>query len=181
MAMRETEKSVVRILMVCHGNICRSTMAEYVMRHLVAERGLSSRILVDSAAATRDAEGWGVHRGTQEVLRRHGVPCGDHRSWQMSRADYDRYDLICGMDEENLTDIYHILDGRMRPCWRRKPLTAADIANADPKGKVHLLLDWSTHPRAIADPWYTDDFEATYRDVLEGCESLLDHLVSEGA
>lgn len=180
MTKRGTGKGTIRILMVCHGNICRSTMAEYVMRHLVSERGLSSRILVDSAAATRDAEGWPVHRSTQEVLHRHGIPCGDHHAWQMSQADYDLYDLICGMDEENLADIYHILDGRMRRGWHWKPMTDADIANADPAGKVHLLLDWSTHPRAIADPWYTDDYDTTYRDVLEGCESLLAHLVSEG-
>lgn len=147
--------------MVCHGNICRSTMAEFVMRHLVAQRGLSSQIIVDSAAATSDAEGWGVHRGTQEVLRRHGVPCGDHRAWTMSRADYDRYDLICGMDEENLSDIYEILGARTRT-WRwGRPVGVTDAAEVDPKSKVHLLLDWSDHPRAIADPWHTQDFEAT--------------------
>lgn len=179
--MRKSGKGVVRILMVCHGNICRSTMAEYVMRHLVEQRGLSSRILVDSAAATRDAEGWTVHRGTREVLRQHNVPCGDHRAWVMSKSDYDRYDLICGMDEENLADIYHILGGRARRGWRWQPMSSSEMAASDPDGKVHLLLDWSDHPRAIADPWYTDDFEATYRDVLEGCESLLAHLVREGA
>lgn len=162
-----------RILMICHGNICRSTMAEYVMRHLVAQRGASDRIAVDSAAATRDAEGWGVHHKTQEVLRRHHVPCGNHRAWQMTPADYARYDLICGMDEENRSDILHILGGGRRRGWRWQPMSAAELAKADPEGKVHLLLDWSSNPREIADPWYTDDFEATYRDVLEGCESLL--------
>ena len=161
--------------MVCHGNICRSTMAEYVMRHLVAERGLSERIHVDSAAATGDAVGWGVHRGTQEVLRRHGIRCGDHRAWQMTRADYERYDLICGMDEENLADIYDILAGG----WRRRR-SGARVASVDPLGKVHLLLDWSERPRAIADPWYTRDFEATYDDVLEGCRTLLAHLADGG-
>ena len=170
---------MTRILMVCHGNICRSTMAEYVMRHLVARRGLTDVIAVDSAAATRDAVGWGVHRGTQEVLRRHGVPCGNHRAWQMTRSDYDRYDLICGMDEENLGDIYAILGGAPRRGWRRGN-TVPRAGEVDPQGKVHLLLDWSGHPRAIADPWYTDDFEATYRDVLEGCQSLLEHLTEGG-
>lgn len=167
----------MHILMVCHGNICRSTMAEYVMRHLVELQGLSGRIVVDSAAATSDAVGWGVHRGTQETLRRHHVPCGNHRAWKMTRTDYGRYDLICGMDEENLVDIYAILGGETRRRWQRPQV---DPATADPEGKVHLLLDWSAHPRAIADPWYTNDFEATYRDVLEGCQTLLDHLVAEG-
>ena len=166
--------TVTSILMICHGNICRSTMAEYVMRHLVAERGLSDRIRVDSAAATGDAVGWGVHRGTQEVLRRHGIRCGNHRAWQMTRADYDRYDLICGMDQENLDDIAAILGGATRRGWRW--VSTVSLAESDPAGKVHLLLDWSSRPRDIADPWYTGDFEATYRDVLEGCQSLLDHL-----
>ena len=178
MCRSKAAPGAVRILMICHGNICRSTMAEYVMRHLVAERGLSQEIVVDSAAATRDAEGWGVHRGTQEVLLRHGIPCGNHRAWQMTRADYDRYDLICGMDEENRADILRILAGKQRRGWRWQPLSAAEAASADPAGKVHLLLDWSARPRDIADPWYTDDFEATYRDVFEGCKALLDHLAA---
>jgi len=169
----------MRILMVCHGNICRSTMAEYVMRHLVAERGLSDSIVVDSAAATSDAVGWGVQRGTQEVLRRHGVPCGNHRAWEMTRADYARYDLICGMDDENLQDIYDILGGQAHRGWRWRRSGSVDPTSADPEGKVHLLLDWSGHPRAIADPWYTNDFEATYHDVHEGCWTLLAHLAQE--
>ena len=164
----------IRVLMICHGNICRSTMAEYVMRHLVRKRGLENRIVVDSAAATDDAVGMGVHRGTQEVLRRHGVPCGNHRAWQMTRADYGRYDLICGMDQENLIDIYDILAGRPVSWWSRR--SKPEPAGVDPEGKVHLLLDWSDRPRDIADPWYTGDFETTYRDVCEGCASLLAHL-----
>jgi protein-tyrosine phosphatase len=162
-----------RILMICHGNICRSTMAEYVMRHLVAQHGATDRIAVDSAAATRDAEGWGVHHKTQEVLRCHNVPCGNHRSRQMTRADYKRYDIICGMDEENRIDILHILGGVSRRSWHWETLTDTVLAKGDPEGKVHLLLDWSSDPREIADPWYTNDFETTYRDVLEGCEGLL--------
>ena len=171
---------MVRVLMVCHGNICRSTMAEYVMRHMVAKRGLEDSIAVDSAAATSDAVGWGVHQGTQKVLARHGVPCGDHRAWEMTRADYDRYDLICGMDQENLSDIYAILMGPRRNRWSWRRIGPTDAAEADPEGKVHLLLDWSEHPREIDDPWYTHDFEATYRDVDEGCRTLLDALVRQG-
>lgn len=143
-----------RILFVCHGNICRSTMAEYVMRHLVCEAGLEDRVVADSAAATRDALGWGVHEGTRRVLQKHGIHCGGHRSRAMTRADYDRYDLIVGMDEENRRDMMRIL--------RR-----------DPEHKVHLLLDWTDAPREIDDPWYTCDYDTTYADVRCGCEALL--------
>lgn len=143
-----------RILFVCHGNICRSTMAEYVMRHLVREARLEDKVYADSAAATRDALGWGVHWGTSEVLARHGIACGGHRSRALTRADYKTYDLIVGMDEENRRDIMRIL-------------------GSDPAGKVHLLLDWTDQPREVADPWYTDDFDTTFADVWMGCKALL--------
>lgn len=147
----------MRILMVCLGNICRSTMAEYVMRHLVRREGMDGVVVVDSAATSRYQIGDTPHPGTRRVLAAHGIPCGEHRARQMTRRDYDRYDLIVGMDEENRSDILHIV-------------------RHDPEGKVHLLLDWSERPRDIADPWYTGDFETTYADVLEGCETLLAHL-----
>lgn len=142
------------ILFVCHGNICRSPMAEYVMRHLVRERGLEKSVRADSAAARRDALGWPVHEGTRKVLSAHGVPCGGHRARLMTRADYDTYDLIVGMDAENLRDMCRITGG-------------------DPHDKLHLLLDWTDEPRDVADPWYTNDFNATYADVLAGCTALL--------
>lgn len=169
---------MTRILMICHGNICRSTMAEYVMRHLVARQGLEGQVVVDSAATSREALGSGVHRGTQRVLRRHGVACGNHRSTQMTSDDYGRYDLICGMDQENLAGIYRILGGERGYGWSWDPVSDAYARRVDPVGKVHLLLDWSQDPRDIADPWYTGDFDATYRDVLEGCQTLLAALVA---
>ena len=147
----------MRILMVCLGNICRSTMAEYVMRHLVRREGMDGVVVVDSAATSRYQIGDTPHPGTRRVLAAHGIPCGEHRARQMTRRDYDRYDLIVGMDEENRSDILRIV-------------------RHDREGKVHLLLDWSERPRDIADPWYTGDFETTYADVLEGCETLLAHL-----
>lgn len=149
-----------RILFMCHGNICRSTMAEYVMRHLVREAKLEDVVRADSAAATRDALGWGVHRGTSEVLARHGIACGGHRSRPLTRADYDAYDLIVGMDEENRHDMMRIL-------------------GTDPAGKVHLLLDWTNQPREVADPWYTDDFDTTFDDVWLGCNELLKAITRE--
>lgn len=144
----------MRILMVCLGNICRSPMAEYVLRHLAARASVGDQVMVDSAATSRYQIGETPHHGTRRVLAAHGISCGDHRARQLTRADYERYDLIIGMDDENRYDIMRIL---------RK----------DPKGKVHLLLDWSPAPRAIADPWYTGDFQTTYDDVLEGCSTLL--------
>ena len=169
-----------RILMVCHGNICRSTMAEYVMRYLVAKRGLDNAIVVDSAATSREALGCTPHHGTREVLRRHGIPCGSHRSRQMTRADYDTYDLICGMDQENLAGMYRIVAGERGYGYSWAPVSASYAARIDSAGKVHLLLDWSRSPRDIADPWFTGDFDATYRDVHEGCETLLEWLVAQG-
>lgn len=151
----------MRILMVCLGNICRSPMAEYVLRHLVREAGLEGAVQVDSAATSRYQIGDTPHPGTQRVLADHRILCGNHRARQMTRADYDRYDLIIGMDEENRSDILWIVGRR------------------DPQHKVRSLLDWTDHPRAIADPWYTGDFETTYADVREGCEVLLAWLQAE--
>ncbi len=164
----------MRILFVCLGNICRSTMAEYVMRHLVAERGLEGSIQADSAGTSTEEQGNPVHPGTQRVLARHGIRCGNHRARQMTRADYDAYDLLIGMDEGNLDGMYRILLGKSP--WGWGGLDRSDRAKADPQGKVRLLLDWSDRPRAIADPWYTHDFNTTYNDVREGCETLLDAL-----
>lgn len=148
----------MRILMVCLGNICRSPMAEYVLRHLVDEAGAQDKIQVDSAATSRYQIGDTPHAGTRRVLAAHGIRCGNHRARQMTRQDYGRYDLIIGMDEENRQDIL----------W---------IVGSDPEHKVRSLLDWSDRPRAIADPWYTGDFETTYADVFEGCTTLLEQLL----
>ena len=152
---RLEETDVTKVLFVCHGNICRSTMAEYVMRHLVAERGLGDAITCDSAATSTEEIGNPVHPGTQRVLAKHGVPCGNHRSRQMTRNDYDRYDLIVGMDEENRRDMIRIL-------------------RQDPQHKVRLLLDWTDRPREIDDPWYTRDFTGALKQIEEGCRGVLE-------
>lgn len=166
---------MTRILFVCHGNICRSTMAQYVMRHLVHERGLEGVVACDSAATSTEEIGEGVHPGTRRVLGAHGIACGNHRARQMTRADYDAYDLIVGMDQNNLNNMRRLLAGHTGWSWRR--LSAEEERAADPQGKLRLLLDWSDQPRDIADPWYTHDFDATFADVWEGCETLLDALV----
>lgn len=143
----------MKILFVCLGNICRSPMAEFVMRDLCAKKGVTS-LQVDSAATSDETEGCGVHRGTRELLAREGIPYGDHRARQIVQADYAKYDRILGMDKANLRNLKAFFGG-------------------DPDGKIGLLLE-----REIADPWYTHNFDVTYRDIREGCEALLEQIQS---
>ena len=149
---------MIKVLFVCHGNICRSTMAQYVFQDMVNKRGLSDQFYIDSAATSTEEIGNGVHYGTRNKLREVGIPCGDHRARQMSRKDYDRFDYIIGMDGWNRRNMLRILKG-------------------DPEGKVSLLLDFSDSARDIADPWYTGNFDETYDDVLEGCQAFLRHVM----
>jgi len=151
---------MVKILFICHGNICRSTMAEYVMKHLVKQEGLEGRFYIDSAATSTEEIGTGVHYGTRRKLAQVGIPCGDHRARQVTWADYQKFDWLIGMDGANLRNMLRMLKN-------------------DPEGKCSLLLDYTSRPGAIADPWYTGDFDATYRDVLEGCRGLLETLKHE--
>ena len=143
-----------KILFICHGNICRSPMAQSVMTHLVAQVGLSDQFQIDSAATSREEIGNPVHPGTRNKLKQEGIPLIPHKATQMRRQDYADYDLIIPMDRQNFRNIYRIIGD-------------------DPQGKVRLLLDFTTRPGDIADPWYTGDFDATYRDILEGCQGLL--------
>ena len=148
---------MIKILMVCHGNICRSTMAEYVMKDLVRKAGLEDEFYIDSAATSREEIGNPIHRGTVGILRRYGIPFDDHRAVQITKADYDKYDYILTMDDNNIRN-------------------AMRIFGSDPENKVRRLLDYTDRPGSIADPWYSGDFEATYADVLAGCQGLLDYL-----
>ena len=143
-----------KILFVCHGNICRSPMAEFVMKHLVREAGLADKILVESKALHRDEIGSDTHRGTREILRAHGIPFSKRRATLMTAADYDAYDCIIGMDTENMRDL-------MR------------LTGNDPQHKVRRLLSCIGEERDVADPWYTGNFDVTYRDVDAGCRALL--------
>ena len=143
-----------KILFVCHGNICRSPMAEFVMKHLVREAGLADKILVESKALHRDEIGSDTHRGTREVLRAHNIPFEKRRATLMTAADYDAYDCIIGMDTENMRDL-------MR------------LTGNDPQHKVRRLLSCIGEERDVADPWYTGNFDVTYRDVDAGCRALL--------
>ncbi|WP_072500113.1 low molecular weight protein-tyrosine-phosphatase [Olsenella phocaeensis] len=149
------------ILFICHGNICRSTMAQYVMEQLVRDAGRERDFLVDSAATSREEIGNDVHPGTRRKLAHEGVPCGHHRARQVTRADYATFDRLVIMDEENRRGLSRII-------------------GADSEGKVTKLLDWTGESRDVADPWYTGDFDTTYRDVTTGCEALLAQLSRDG-
>lgn len=146
-----------KILFICHGNICRSTMAEFVMKHLVKQAGLEENFLIDSMATSTEEIGNGPHYGTVQKLRQVGVPVLKHYAQQMRKSDYEKYDMIIGMDGMNYRNIMRII-------------------GSDPENKVSLLLEHAGSSRDIADPWYTGNFDQTYDDVLEGCEALLEKL-----
>ena len=152
---------MIKILFVCHGNICRSTMAEYVMKDLVKKAGREDEFTIDSAATSREEIGNGVHHGTKRKLAQMGVPCGNHRARQMTRDDYDKFDLLIGMDNANIRNMKR-------------------IAGGDPDGKIRMMLDYTNRPGEVADPWYTGNFDETWDDVLEGCTGLLERLRENG-
>ena len=152
---------MTKILFVCHGNICRSPMAEFVMKELVRRQGLERGFFIDSAATSTEELGSGVHHGTRRKLAQVGIPCGEHRARQLRREEYGEYDLFIGMDDANLRNMRRILGG-------------------DPEGKISALLDYAGRPgQSIADPWYTGNFDQTCADVLEGCQGLLDYLMTK--
>lgn len=151
---------MIKILFICHGNICRSPMAEFVFRDMVKKAGLETEIMVASAATSNEEIGHPVHYGTQAKMRQMGIAMTDHRAVRMTKKDYQIYDYIIGMEEWNLFNIRKII-------------------GIDNEQKVHLLLDFSDRPRDISDPWYTGDFDATYRDIVEGCKGLLEYFIDE--
>ena len=156
---------MIRVLFVCLGNICRSPMAEFIMKSIISERGLSDRFYIASAATSTE-EIWNgvgnpVYPPAKRELAKHGISCEGKRAVQITKADYGKYDYILGIEERNIRNILRIV-------------------GKDPEHKVKLLLDYSDHPRDIADPWYTGNFESTYRDVVAGCEGFLLYLEREG-
>ena len=151
---------MTKILFVCHGNICRSPMAAFVMKDLVKKAGLASQFQIESAATSREEIGNPIYPPARRKLAEHGISCDGHTARQLTNADYEKYDLLIGMDRANLRDMYRICGG-------------------DPDGKLHLLMDYTDRPGDVADPWYTEDFESTWQDVLSGCQGLL-HKLMEG-
>ena len=149
------------ILFICYGNICRSPMAEFVMKDLIASAGRRAEFHIESAATSPCNTGSGVYPPARRMLSRHGIDCAGKMARPMERADYRQFDWLIGMDAENIREMRRICGG-------------------DPDGKIRLLLDFTERPGEVADPWYTDDFEATWRDVSEGCRGLLDWLDRKG-
>ena len=148
----------MRILFICHGNICRSPMAEYIMKEMVKREGVAGDWEIESAAVSREEIGNPVYPPARRKLLEQGIPCGHHAARQMTRADYDRFDLLIGMDSANLRNMRRFYGG-------------------DPAGKIHMLLEYAGRPgEEVADPWYTGDFQATWQDVSAGCAGLLKQL-----
>ena len=143
----------INILFVCLGNICRSPMAEFIMKYLVSEDGISDNYFISSAATSDEEQGNGMHYGTRRVLTDKGIPFTEHYARKLSKDDYDKYDYIIGMDQNNIRDMLLFFGG-------------------DPKNKISLLLSFAGENRSVADPWYTGNFEKTYNDIFIGCKEL---------
>ncbi len=147
---------ILKILFVCHGNICRSPMAEFIMKDMVRKAGVEDRFVIDSKAARRDELGNDTHYGTKAKLRQMGIPFTKRKATLLSKRDYAAYDLLIAMDTENLHDMLRLFGG-------------------DPDKKICMLLDFAGERREVADPWYTGNFDETYEDIVKGCTGLLRH------
>ena len=159
---RDNVKKITKILFICHGNICRSPMAEFIMKDLVHKAGRVSEFEIASAATSTEEIGNSVYPPAKRKLAEHGIGCEGKTARQMTKADYEYYDLLIGMDDENWENMMRKFDN-------------------DPQGKCHLLMEYtfdklstgSSSSRSVSDPWYTGDFEATWNDCLAGCKALL--------
>ena len=148
---------MIKVLFVCHGNICRSPMAEYVMQNMVEQRHISHKYHIESAATSREEIGNDVHYGTKRKLAEVGIACPRRHARQVTRQDYDTYDYLIVMDQMNIRNLHRII-------------------GSDPDHKVHKLLDFVGSDRDIADPWYTGNFDETYDDIVEGVTALIEKL-----
>ena len=144
----------MKILFVCHGNICRSPMAEFVFKKMLKETGIYDSFIIESRATSAEELGNPVYPPAKRELLKHGLSCDGKYATQLSRLDYDKYDLLIGMDSANIRNMHRLFDG-------------------DPDGKIKKLMDYTARGGDVDDPWYSGDFAATYRDVYEGCAALL--------
>ena len=155
---------MTRIMFVCHGNICRSPMAEFIFKKMIKERGLENEFLVCSSATSTEeiynGRGNPVYPPAREELARHGISCDGKRAVQLTRADYAKYDFFVGMDSANIRNMHYILGG-------------------DPEKKISKLMEYTARGGDVADPWYSDKFDIAYRDIYEGCAALLDTLTEK--
>lgn len=147
-------------MFVCHGNICRSPMAEFVLKDMVEKRGLKDQFIIASSATSTEEIGNPVHHGTRNKLKEYGISIAGKTAVQLRKKDYASYDYVLGMDQRNVVNMLRII-------------------GHDNENKVKRLLDYTDHPRDIADPWYTGDFDKTYEDVVEGCVSLLNEIFNK--
>ncbi len=152
---------MVKIMFVCHGNICRSPMAEFILKRMVEEKGIADNFFIASCATSTE-EIWNgignpVYPPAQRELKKHGISCGNKRAVQLTKSDYNKYDYLICMDENNRRNMLRIL-------------------GSDPKNKIHKLMDFTSRPGNVADPWYSGDFLTAYNDIYEGCEGLLKEL-----
>ena len=148
---------MIKVLFVCHGNICRSQMGEAMMKHMVRKRDIADAFYIDSAGVSYEAAGWTMYRPAVMKLKEYGVPSGNHISRRIEQEDYGNFDYILCMDTSNVN--------RCRT-----------ICGGDPDHKIHRLLEYTGKESDIADPWYTRDFETSYRQINEGIEGFLDYL-----
>ena len=151
---------MVKILFICHGNICRSAMSEFIMRDMIKKRGLADELQVSSAATSREEIGNDMYPPARRKLDKENIPYTRHHARQVTRQDYDEYDLLVCMEQYNIRNLKRIIPD-------------------DPDNKIHLLLEYSDNTRDISDPWYTGDFDRAYDDITEGCEGLIEHLKKE--
>ena len=150
-----------KVLFICHGNICRSPMAEFMMKDMVEKAGLSHLFEIASAATSTEEIGNPVYPPVRRLLAAHQIDCSGKTARQIRKSDYSAYDLLIGMDDANIRNMQRAFGG-------------------DPERKIHLLLAYGRQCRSVADPWYTRDFEATWSDVCEGCHGILEMLKAQG-
>lgn len=148
---------MTKILFVCHGNICRSPMAEFLMKELVRQAGQAEAFCIASTATSAEELGNPVYPPVRRKLAEHGIDCSGKTARQLTRRDYEDWDLLIGMDEENMAGMRRLFGG-------------------DPEGKLHMLLEYAGLHQGVADPWYTRDFDAAWQDVTVGCTALLTRL-----
>lgn len=149
---------MIRVLFVCHGNICRSPMAEFVLKDIVNKMGKADEFYIESCATSTEEIGNDIHRGTKEVLHRHNIPFSKRAARQITKSDYEKFDYIIGMDEYNIKNLNR-------------------MSGEDKDGKIYKLLDFTASPRDVADPWYTGDFDKTYTDIFNGCTAFINKIL----
>ena len=153
---------MIKVLFICHGNICRSTMSQFVLQDMVNKKGIAEHFHIDSRATSTEEIGNPPHRGTIQKMKEVGIPVLPHRATRVTWKDYNSFDYIIGMDTWNMKNLSRMLKG-------------------DPEGKLYKFLSFAGSDRDIADPWYTGNFDVTYDDVVEGCEAFLRYLERKGA